>query len=360
MLRSSSKQDVRTNIMSMENMDPNALVRALGKLLDYTASGIGAVAGPMLAPWQARREAAALQIAAQGEANALRIIAAAQAEARDALVSTASDVRGEIDIAKNVRQRIQFQEDKRHRNIGAVVGLTAELLGEHEVPNQEPDHDWTARFFNYIQDVSSEEMQLLWAKVLAGQIEQPGNASIRSLSILRNLDQTTAKLFQKLCSCCVMFIVAGHVWDARVPSLGRNAGENALQSFGLSFGELNILNEHGLIIGDYNSWYDMKYCIGIPTPGFDQQQNSVLRIPFRFQDRNWVLSRSDKKRELGSEFRVSGVALTQAGKELSKIVECEPVSEYHQALADFFISKSLVMTEVTSPEPHVVSNSVPH
>ena len=348
--------------MSMENMDPNAMVRALEKLLDYTASGIGAVAGPMLAPWQARREAAALQIAAQGEANALGIIAAAQAEARDALVSTASDVRGEIDIAKTVRQRIQFQEDKRHRNIGSVVGRTAELLGEKEVPNQEPDHDWTARFFNYIQDVSSDEMQLLWAKVLVGQIEQPGNASIRGLSILRNLDQATAKLFQKLCSCCVMSIMAGHILDARVPSLGRNAGENALQPFGLSFGELNILNEHGLIISDYNSWYDMKLCIGIPAPGFDQQntqQNSILRAPFRFQDRNWVLAPSDQ-RELGSEFRVSGVALTQAGKELSKIVECEPVSEYHQALAGFFASKSLVMTEVTSPEPHVVSNRVPH
>ena len=51
----------------MEDMDPNAMVRALDKLLDYTASGIGAVAGPMLATWRARREAAALQIAAQGQ-----------------------------------------------------------------------------------------------------------------------------------------------------------------------------------------------------------------------------------------------------------------------------------------------------
>ena len=75
---------------------------------------------------------------------------------------------GEIDIAETVRQRVQFQEEKRHRNIGSVVGQTAELLGEKDVPDQEPDHDWTARFFNYIQDVSSEEMQLLWAKVSGG------------------------------------------------------------------------------------------------------------------------------------------------------------------------------------------------
>ena len=341
----------------MENMDPNAMVRALDKLLDYTASGIGAVAGPMLATWRARREAAALQIAAQGQADSLRIIAAAQAEARDALVSTASEVRGDIDIAETVSQRIQFQEEKRHRNIGSVVGRAAEKLGDKDVPDQEPDHDWTARFFNYIQDVSSEEMQSLWAKVLAGEIERPGSVSIRGLSILRNLDQSTAKLFQKLSSCCVMFTIDGHILDARVPSLGRNAGENSLQQFGLSFGELNILNEHGLIISDYNSWYDMKMCIGIPTPGFGQQ-NAILRIPFKFQDRHWVLAPSDQ-RALGSEYRVSGVGLTQAGKELSKIVECEPVSEYHQALASFFASQNLAMTEVSSPEAHAISNGMP-
>jgi hypothetical protein len=102
-----------------------------------------------------------------------------------------SNFQAEIDIAETVRQRIQFQEEKRQGNIGVVVGQTAELLGDKEVPDQEPDHDWTARFFNYIQDVSSEEMQLLWAKVLAGQIEQPGSVPIRALSILRNLDQAS-------------------------------------------------------------------------------------------------------------------------------------------------------------------------
>ena len=330
------------------------MVQALDKLLDYTASGIGAVAGPMLAPWKARREAEARRITALGDAGALRIIASAQVEAREALASADVDIQGEISIAETVSQRIRFQEEKRHRNIGSVVRQTAELLGDKEVPDQEQDHDWTARFFNYIQDVSSEEMQSLWAKVLAGEIDRTASVSIRGLSILRNLDQATAKLFQRLCSCCVIYIIAGHIEDARVPSLGRNAGENSLQKFGLAFGELNILNEHGLIIGDYNSWYDIKMCIGISTPGLGQQ-NAILRIPVRFEDRYWVLVPSNQ-RTLGSEYRLSGVALTQAGKELSQIVGCEPVPEYRQALASFFASQNLVMTEVSGPEPHVVSD----
>ena len=38
-------------------VDVNLKVPALEKLVDYTASGIGAVAGPMLAPWKARKKA---------------------------------------------------------------------------------------------------------------------------------------------------------------------------------------------------------------------------------------------------------------------------------------------------------------
>ena len=338
-------------------METFVMVRALDKLLDYTASGIGAVAGPMLAPWKARREAEARRITARGDADALRIIAGAQVEAREALASTDVDVQGEISIAETVSQRIQFQEEKRHRNIGSVVGRAAEELGDKDVPDQEPDHDWTARFFNYIQDVSSDEIQSLWAKVLAGEIERPGSVSIRSLSILRNLDQATARLFQRLCSCCVVSSVAWNILDARVPSLGRNAGENSLRQFGFSFDKLNILNERGLIIGEYNSWYDMKMCIGISTPSIGQQ-NAIVRIPFRFEDRYWVLVPSDQ-RTLGSEYRVSGVALTQAGKELSKIVECQLMPEYFQALASFFASQNLVMTEVFNPEPQVISNGKP-
>ena len=140
--------------------------------------------------------------------------------------------------------------------------------------------------------------------------------------------------------------------DARVPSLGRNAGENSLQGFGLPFRNLNILNEHGLIISDYNSWFDMKMCIGIPTPGSDPHL-SIIRIPFGFQERHWVLTPS-AQRTMGGECRISGVVLTQAGKELSKITECVAMPEYRQALADFFASQNLLMTEVNSPHAHII------
>ena len=336
--------------MSIENMDPNAMVRALDKLLDFTASGIGAVAGPMLAPWRARREAAALQIASQGQADSLRIIAAAQAEARDTLVSAAADVQGDIDIAETVRQRIQFQEEKRHRNIGAVVGQAAELLGDKKVPDQEPDHDWTARFFNDIQDVSAEQMQTLYARILAGKVESPGSTSIRTLSILRNLDQATAGLFKSFCSLCVSIRLNGNEFmDARAPHLGNYRDGNFLKEYGLDYGKLNILNEYGLITSEYNSWYDIQSSIGLALP----ESQRLLRIPVCFQGKYWNLV-ATSARVQGREFRLHGVALTKSGQELSRIIDVEPVEQFNQHLRAFFEKNNLQMIEAGSWEPQII------
>ena len=72
----------------------NLKIRALEKLLDYTASGIGSIAGPILATWKARREAEAKLIAAEGDANVLQIRADAQAKAREALLPRESSFTG--------------------------------------------------------------------------------------------------------------------------------------------------------------------------------------------------------------------------------------------------------------------------
>ena len=97
-----------------------------------------------------------------------------------------------------------------------------------------------ARFFREVQDVSSEEMQALWARVL------------RTLDILKDLDERTARLFSRLCSAAIYLKgIDGKIIDARVPSLGGNAAQNSIMQYGLDFGQLNRLNEHGLIIADF-------------------------------------------------------------------------------------------------------------
>ena len=246
----------------MDNPIPGLL-----KLIDYGASGIGSVAVPMLAPWRSRREAKAtlidakaesdsLKILAEGRATALQIISNAQSEARSTLADQNSIIDGEISIREAITQRLFYQEEKRQSNIVSVLNEAAENLGDKTVEEHEPDHDWTARFFNEVQDVSSDDMRAIWAKILAGEVERPGSTSARTLTVLKNLDRKAARLFNTLCSLCISLRPDGNlVLDARAPSMGGQPAQNNLQKYGLSFDSLNILNEYGLIISDYNSYY---------------------------------------------------------------------------------------------------------
>ena len=180
-------------------VDVTLKVPALEKLVDYTASGIGAVAGPMLAPWKARKEAEARLIEGRAEADSLKLIADAQAEARHSLATPAQAGRGVLEIDRDgIRQRFEFLEGKRQANITAVVRGAAADLGDREVPDHEPDPDWTARFFEGVQDVSSEDMRKIWSKVLSGEVEEPGRTSLRTLSILKDMSQRDAEAFSAL------------------------------------------------------------------------------------------------------------------------------------------------------------------
>ena len=343
-------------------------IAAIEKLLDYSVSGIGSVAGPMLVSWKARQEAKAKAIAAKGEveaqkiltegqADTMKLIATAQAHARSVLVSPDSDIRGQLDFSNAITQRIQFQEEKRQGNIGTVIRRAASELEDKHVEDHEPNHDWTARFFSDIQDVSTKEAQLLYAKVLAGEVEKPGSTSMRTLSILRNLDRPTAMLFKVLCSACIaLFTGEDQLVDARVLALGGDADQNAFRKFGLAFDNLNILNEHGLIISDYKSRYDIRTCIN--TFGTNEKQEKlIVRIPFKFEGRYWVLEPTTPWKT-GVEYRVSGVALTKAGRELLRVVECQPVHGYSQELKAFFTSQKMVMTEVDSGLPQIMNTNL--
>ena len=54
-----------------------------------------------------------------------------------------------------------------------------------------------------------------------------------------------------------------------------------------------------------------------------------------------------------AEFRLSGVMLTQAGRELQSVVAVEPNHQFLEDLNEFFKKNSLQMTEVSSGAPYI-------
>ena len=201
---------------------------------------------------------------------------------------------------------------------------------------------WLNIFEREARPQSTEEGQLLFSRILAGEIRQPGSYSMLTLKNLGELDQNIAALFKKLCSMCVVLEhpIDKYFIDVRVPTLGGKAGQNALKKYGLPFSKLNTLNEYGLIIPEYDSGTDYQVSI--------VDQNHRVLAPFQYQGQYWGLQPS-LEREQSEEFRLSGVALSRVGRELFRIVDHEPAPEYTEDLKEFFAEQNLNMIEVNSP-----------
>ena len=343
-------------------MDP-VTTSAISVLAKVVGSGLPSIIKAKFSPWTARKQSEAIRIEAQGTTAATKIAFQGLVDElpnlledggvlsnilADADLTITSDIR----VADSITHNIGLQIEKKSKNFGNTVGGAAKLLEGIEVEDHEPDHDWTSPFFDYVQDVSNEELQDLWAKILAGEVVRPGSTSLRSLTLLKDIDLEVAKLFEQLCSVCVIVPGDGKRYlDARVPSLDGRASANSLQAYGLSFDSLNLLCEYGLIIADFDSWYPYSNCSKVPNTGV-----VAVRVPFLFRGRYWVLS-PVRGRKYSDEFRVTGVALTRAGRELSRVVTPTANEAYASAFEKFIDKSNFAMNEVPNSEPQAF---VPH
>ena len=302
-------------------------VPSIEKLLDYAASGIGAIAGPMLAPWRASREGQARinaanadaevrRIEAGSDAQALQIIADAQVKARQSIDTPIESGCGMVEITRSdITQRIEFQERKRLANVRSVVEGAATTIGEREVQDHEPDPDWTARFFDCVQDVSSEDMQKIWARILSGEVESPGGTSLRTLETLRNMTKRDAELFQDICD----FVIDGDfVFHDK----------NSVDNFDdLKYNNLLHLQDCGLVnVGPslVKRWQ---------WSGQEEQENIVLS----YQSGALAITRSQKA---NGTLEIPEILLTTAGRELFRIAQCTFQMGYLQALSKFLQSNN--------------------
>lgn len=184
----------------MELNDLAGLSEPLKRLIDVISSGIGNVSKPYL-----------IRKTAEAKAYEIKVIAEAMAESRKALTHTEYED-GKIKALASVAlsedfptlphrasTRIQFKEQCEQQNIEAVCANAAEeLKKESSVPEGMPEPEWISRFFDISSGITSEELQYLWGRILAGEIKHPGAFSLRTLDVLRNLSSKEAENFVKL------------------------------------------------------------------------------------------------------------------------------------------------------------------
>ncbi len=139
--------------------------------------------------------------AAVGTLHAPRqVVRMAEAEAKAAEIQMLSQIHL-TSIQNRALQRFIEEEGKRQRNIEEIASQALPQLTTDAKPDK-VDDDWMVNFFDKCRLISDKEMQSLWSRILAGEANEPGSYSKRTINFLNDLDKTDAEMFANLCCFC--------------------------------------------------------------------------------------------------------------------------------------------------------------
>jgi len=212
---------------------------------------------------------------------------------------------GEIEISEiqeRALSRMIQQEGKRQENIERISALAIQDLRLDAKP-EVVENDWLSHFFDKCRLVSDPEMQSLWGKVLAGEANQPGAFSRRTVELVSTLDKTDALLFTNLCKFgWMMGSLTPLIYDQTLPRY---------QSEGISFGSLTHLDNIGLITFNNITNFMRK---NLPKKVIVTYYGRPVEIEFA--------------QEAGNHLNIGRVLLTKVGEQLASICGSTPSDEF--------------------------------
>jgi hypothetical protein len=229
------------------------------------------------------------------------------------------------DLHRRALHRFLQEEAKKQSNIEAVTQKALPLLKENSCP-QNVEDDWITNFFDKSRIISDEDMQQLWSKLLAGEANQPGTISKRTVNLLADLDKRDAELFTNLCGFA--WVIANNI----VP-LVLDVENEKYRRAGLYFNSLSHLETLGLIQFNNLSGFLLKE---LPQ-----------RVTAYYYDRPQELT---LPKEADNVLAVGRVLLTRAGYDLARICDCKAADGFFDYVYDTWANWSIVPKKEPWPD----------
>jgi len=248
-----------------------------------------------------------------------QIVRVARAEAEAELIHAEAQIRVS-DLQRRAMHRFLVEEAKRQSNIESITQKALPLLDEKASP-QGVEDDWITNFFDKSRIISDEEMQRLWSKLLAGEANNPGTFSKRTVNLLGDLDKRDAEFFTSLCG--FVWVIAQSpvpiVFDAHVDIYNRES---------INFGILSHLETLGLIQFG-------------PLAGF-RRTNLPKNITVSYFGRALELT---LHLETANQLDTGKVLFTQAGHELALVCGSKPADQFFDFVYERWAAQGLAPTK---------------
>lgn len=161
-------------------------------------------------------------------------------------------------IISNLRQDLKFYQNQRNIISKAINNINDDANVDLV------DDDWLNLFFDKAKNVSSEEMQNIWAKILSEEFNRPKSIPKSLIQIIYIMDYEAANVFDNICK----FVIEIDSDDEFVPFIDFVNFRQELKVYNITFDTLHELEKYGLIY--FSS--DILYC----TTGVKQNINVEL------------------------------------------------------------------------------------
>ena len=230
-------------------------------------------------------------------------------------------------IEERAQVREEAQSIRKQNNLETVVLNTSnELNDDSEVSDEPVDDYWATRFFDMAADISGEDMQIIWGKILAGEIKRPNSYSIRTLELLRSL---TTQEIQALKETLPLVLIHGS--DYFIIN-----DEEILKKYNINFDRLSMLIESNFLS-------PLTYVIE------KIHLECGSDIPKQIFNKNHVICMSCEG-EGDRKFDINIYSLTSSGKELIKLLQPEGDKQYMLDVVKYLRNKVNPPIKVTMHE----------
>lgn len=218
--------------------------------------------------------------------------------------------------------KISYSELYRCHNFLKIAKLADGLLphnGTDESHSNKYDFDWFIRFFDSVGYISNEEMQQLWAKVLAGEITRQGSFSFRTLELIKNLSHQEAELFQKISG----FVLTGQTGLRFILCMSDDLGVDINELYGIGRKEFIQLEDCGLLSSIRS---DNRISLTTHPSGI---WNNEIILCLRYKRTDGVLN----------SYKYSSYTLTPSACQLLSVVDQTPDNDYLIAIGQELAKK---------------------
>ena len=163
----------------------------------------------------------------------------------DTLIQEVS--KGASVLSEGTLRRWNEKRDLIHAmNMVKIVNKARAKMGQESSAPLGVDSGWLLDFLEKSKTVSDDEMQGLWANILAGEVNNPGGFSIRTLNALKSIDKKEAEYFTRVCNFIVRIDKEDSFFDFVPMILHQN--DEIYAQHGIHLNILNhIQNDLGLI-----------------------------------------------------------------------------------------------------------------